>query len=227
MRIKKSILGAALAAIAGTAVLGSAVAQNTTVVPGDPGATVSTPAQGTAPVTKPAPAKPDGERRHDRADRAERRDDKRAERFERQLDRRIGWMVNKVGGTTEQKDRIVAIMKASRVDGAALMAQEREARGKLAELMKAPTLDRAAIEQQRSQLMALRDQQSRRMTTALVDSAEVLTPEQRVKAAELRERGGPRGPGHHRPGHDPRGDGPRGEGPRGQGPGPDVAPAGR
>ena len=217
MRFKKSIVGAALAAIASTAVLGSAVAQTSTVVPGDPAATVTTPAQGTAPVTKPAPARPDGERRHDRADRA---DGPRGERFERHMDRRIGWMVKKVGGTTEQRDRIIAIMKASRVDDASLRAQEREVRGRIATLMKAPTLDRAAIEQQRSQLMSLRDQQSRRFTAAMVDSAEVLTPDQRIKAAELRERGGP----GHRPGHGPRGDGPRGDGPRGAGPGPDAAP---
>ena len=67
MRFKKSILGAALAAVASTAVLGSAIAQNT-VVPGDPGATVNTPAPAARPESRPAPARADGERRHARAD---------------------------------------------------------------------------------------------------------------------------------------------------------------
>lgn len=228
MRFKKSILGVALAAVASTAVLGSAIAQNT-VVPGDPGATANTPAPAARPETKPAPARPDGERRHARADRG---DESRADRFERAMERRIGWMVDKVGGTAEQKARIVAIMKASMADQAKLRGQAREARAKLAELLKAPTLDRAAIEQQRSQLMAIRDQQSRRMTAAMTDSAEVLTPEQRAKVAELRERGGPRGARHHHPGHGPRGEGPHGgprgdgpHGPRGPGPGAEAAPA--
>lgn len=213
MRFKKSILGAALAALASTAVLGSALAQNTTVVPGDPGAPVTAPA---APVTKPdAGARQDGPGRQE-AGRGERGG---PERFERQMERRVGRMVEKVGGTPEQKDRIVAIMKTSMADGAKLRQQERALRGRIAELLKAPTIDRAAIEQQRGQLSALQDQQSRRMTQAMADSAEVLTPEQRVRFAELRERGPRGGPGHSHPGHG----GPRGHGP---GPGPDApAPA--
>ena len=221
MRFKKSILGAALAAVASTAVLGSAIAQNT-VVPGDPGATVNTPAPAARPESRSAPARADGERRHARAD----RDEGRADRFERGMERRIGWMVDKVGGTAEQKTRIVAIMKADMADQARLREQAREVRTGLAGLLKAATLDRAAIEQQRSRLMAIQDQQSRRMTAAMADSAEVLTPEQRVKAAELLERGGPRGPRHHHPEHGPRGDGPHGpHGPRGPGAGPEAAPA--
>ena len=212
MRFKKSILGAALAAIAATTVLGSAIAQTPSVVPGDPAATPSTPATPATPVTKPDAGARRGDPGRHEAHRGERGG---PERFERRMEHRIARMVEKVGGTAEQKDRIVAIMKASMADGAQLRKQERDIRGRIAELLKAPTIDRAAIEQQRGQLMALRDQQSQRMTRAMADSAEVLTPEQRVKFAELRERGPRGGPGHHHRGHG---------GPRGHGPGPDAAP---
>lgn len=208
MRFKKSILGAALAAIASTTVLGSAMAQTPSVVPGDPAATTTAPA---APVTKPDTGARKGEPGRHEARGGERGG---PERFERRMEKRVARMVEKVGGTTEQKDRIVAIMKASMADGAQLRQQERDVRGRSGDLLKAPTIDRAAIEQQRGQLMALRDQQSQRMTKAMADSAEVLTPEQRVKFAELRERGPRGGPGHHHPGHG---------GPRGHGPGPDAA----
>ena len=211
MRFKKTILGAALAALASTAVLGNAVAQTTTVVPGDPAAPVATPA---APAARPeAGARPGEPGRHE-----ERRGERGGpERFERQMERRVGRMVEKVGGSAEQKDRIVAIMKTSMAEGASLRQQQRQLRSRITDLLKAPTIDRAAIEQQRGQLMALQDQQSRRLTRALADSAEVLTPEQRVKFAELRERGPRGGPGHSHPGHG----GPRGHGP---GPAPDAAP---
>ena len=52
------------------------------------------------------------------------------------------------------------------------------------DLLKAPTIDRAAIEGLRSQQMAVADAISKRVSTAFADTAEVLTPEQRVKLAE-------------------------------------------
>ena len=68
-------------------------------------------------------------------------------------------------------------------------------------LLAQATLDRNAIEQVRQTQQQLADQRSRRMTQAFADAAEVLTPAQRVKAAEER---GKRGHGFGHKGHGPR-----------------------
>jgi Spy/CpxP family protein refolding chaperone len=54
----------------------------------------------------------------------------------------------------------------------------------VAEIIAAPTIDRAAAEKLRSERIAAIDAASRKMTTALVEAAEVLTPEQRAKLVE-------------------------------------------
>jgi periplasmic protein CpxP/Spy len=61
-------------------------------------------------------------------------------------------------------------------------------------LLTQPGIDRAAIEAFRAEQLALADAASKRLTQALGDAAEVLTPEQRrrldERLAELRERRG-------------------------------------
>jgi Spy/CpxP family protein refolding chaperone len=53
----------------------------------------------------------------------------------------------------------------------------------------APTVDAAAVEQVRQQMLQQHDQMSRRMTQAMLDVARVLTPEQRAKIGErMRDR---------------------------------------
>jgi protein CpxP len=102
----------------------------------------------------------------------------------RRLDYRIGRLVTHVGGTPDQKDRLVAIAAAARTDLRPLGEQARQARQRGLELLAAPVIDRAALEQQRLLQMQAADARSRRILQAMADAAEVLTPEQRVKAAE-------------------------------------------
>jgi len=197
MRFNKSLAAAAFAVVATTAAIGGAFAQNTPLVPGDPAATGA------------EPGAPRGRHHGDPARHAQR------------MEQRISRMVTQVGGTAEQRDRIVAIMKAAMADQAKLREQGRALRGQGIELLKAPSIDRAALEKHRADRLALFDAMSRRMTTALADAAEVLTPEQRVKFAELSERRGWRGRGPHGPhGHG----GPDGR--PGPGSTPGVAPGG-
>ena len=66
-----------------------------------------------------------------------------------------------------------------------LHAQHMQARQKAMALLAAPTIDRAALEQLRAQEMQSTDAMSKRMTQSMADSAEVLTPAQRAKLAEL------------------------------------------
>ena len=60
------------------------------------------------------------------------------------------------------------------------------------ELLAAPTVDRTALEQLRVAQIQSADARRRRVLQAMADAAEVLTPEQRVKAAErLKKRWSP------------------------------------
>jgi protein CpxP len=102
----------------------------------------------------------------------------------RRLDYRIGRLVKDVGGTPDQKNRLVAIATAALADLRPLREQARQARQRSLELLAAPVIDRAALEQQRLLQLQAADGRSRRIVQAMADSAEVLTPEQRVKAAE-------------------------------------------
>jgi Spy/CpxP family protein refolding chaperone len=96
--------------------------------------------------------------------------------------------VHAVGATSQQKDRLVAIATAALADLRPLREQQRASRLRGMQLLAAPTIDRAALEQVRVAQMQAADARSRRMVQAMADAAEVLTPEQRAKAAERMQR---------------------------------------
>jgi len=57
------------------------------------------------------------------------------------------------------------------------------------QIFAAPTVDAAAAESVRQQMLAQHDQASKRMLQAMLDVSNVLTPEQRAKmAARMKER---------------------------------------
>jgi periplasmic protein CpxP/Spy len=110
------------------------------------------------------------------------------EEMARRLDGRIGRMIGDVGGTPEQKERIVAIAKAALAELRPMREQMRQARRQGLELLAAPVIDRRALEQLRTAQVQSADALSRRMMQAMADAAEVLTPEQRAKVAERMKR---------------------------------------
>jgi Spy/CpxP family protein refolding chaperone len=79
-------------------------------------------------------------------------------------------------------------MKGAANDLASIRGQARDLRRKSMDLLAAPTIDRAQIENLRLQQLQIHETVSRRMTQAFTDAAEVLTPEQRAKLAEKRQR---------------------------------------
>ncbi|MDP3672956.1 MAG: periplasmic heavy metal sensor [Telluria sp.] len=104
------------------------------------------------------------------------------------IERRIERLVKAVGATPQQQERLVAIATAALADLRPLREQHRASRLRGMQLLAAPTIDRAALEQVRVAQMQAADSRSRRMVQALADAAEVLAPEQRVKAAERLKR---------------------------------------
>lgn|SRR5690606_4313846 len=99
-----------------------------------------------------------------------------------------------IGATPEQADKLRTIFGDLRDEVRPAAAELRDSRGDVAQLLGAATIDRAAVEQLRSEKLAAIDQVSQKVTAALVEAAEVLTPEQRAKVLEhFQERGR-----HHR-----------------------------
>ncbi|MGE0803742.1 MAG: Spy/CpxP family protein refolding chaperone [Lautropia sp.] len=106
------------------------------------------------------------------------------ERVNARIDRMAERLVKSIDGTPEQRDRISGIAKQAATDLQALRKQSGDLRRQGLDLLKAPSIDRAAIEALRSQQMAVADAMSKRAATAFADTAEVLTPDQRAKLAE-------------------------------------------
>ena len=102
----------------------------------------------------------------------------------RRLDWRIGRMIQDIGGTPDQKTRLVAIATAAMADLRPLREQMRQIRRSGLDLLAAAVIDRRALEQIRVSQMQLADARSRRMVQAYADAADVLTPEQRVKVVD-------------------------------------------
>lgn len=100
--------------------------------------------------------------------------------------KRIDHMIDRLlaDGTPAQKAQVATIMKAAFADLKPLREQHRAAREQGIQLLTQPTIDRAALEKVRASELQLAEQVSKRMTQALADTAEVLTPDQRVKLGE-------------------------------------------
>jgi periplasmic protein CpxP/Spy len=89
-----------------------------------------------------------------------------------------------VNATPEQQEKLTAIAKQAAKDLEPLRGQAMETRKQAMELLSQPSVDRAALEKLRVSKLQHADAMSRRVTQALGDAAEVLTPEQRKKLAE-------------------------------------------
>jgi Spy/CpxP family protein refolding chaperone len=96
--------------------------------------------------------------------------------------------LDSVGATSAQEDKVHDIVAAVFSD----MEQdrtEREAMRKQAlDLLRAPTINRNAVEKLRSDQVARFEARTKKMTGALLDAADQLTPEQRGKLVDRFER---------------------------------------
>lgn len=106
----------------------------------------------------------------------------------KRIDAMVAFMLADIDATAEQRERIAAIARSAAADMDANREQHRKLRRESLELFAAPKIDRARLESLRVEQMKLGDSTSRRMLTAMIEGAEVLTPEQRAKLVERRLR---------------------------------------
>ncbi len=98
---------------------------------------------------------------------------------------RLGWVTD---ASTEQKQKINAIAQKTADDIFALRAKHLEARKQVIDTLAAPTVDRAKLETLRADQMKLAETATKRVTDAVADIADVLTPAQRADLGQRVER---------------------------------------
>lgn len=111
--------------------------------------------------------------------------------------------LDSVAATSEQEAKVHDIVAAAYTDLAPKPEDRAAFRKQAIDLLRAPTIDKAAIEKLRSDFVARTDAKSKRFVEAVLATADVLTPEQRSKLAERADLWAERGPmmggprGHH------------------------------
>jgi protein CpxP len=93
-------------------------------------------------------------------------------------------MLEEIDATPEQEEKLEAIIDKLHDDVRPIMRGFRDTRDDVAKLLGAATIDREAAEKLRAERVAAVDEASRKVTTALLDAAEVLTAEQRAELVE-------------------------------------------
>ena len=110
------------------------------------------------------------------------------EAMKKRTDAMARWMLADVNATEAQQQQIAAIVATTMTELAPLRQKHLEARKQAAEILAKPSVDRAALETLRAQEMAAADQVSKRITQAIADAAEVLSPEQRAQLVDRMQR---------------------------------------
>ena len=104
------------------------------------------------------------------------------------IERRVNRVLGLVDASTEQRQKVRSILEAAGNDLYPIRQQRMENRKQIAAALAAATIDRARIEQLRQDQLKLNDTASKRLTDAITDAAEVLTPAQRAELAKRMER---------------------------------------
>ena len=114
--------------------------------------------------------------------------------LDERLDRMLKHLYVEIDATDAQKQQLGPIVKAAAADLFPLRARMRDARRQAVTLLSEEHIDRTALEALRAEQLQLAEQASRRLTQALADVADVLTPGQRKQlAGRIGRRHGHRG----------------------------------
>lgn len=103
---------------------------------------------------------------------------------EARIERGIDRMFSKVDATDEQKARATRIARDAWAEIAPLRTQWRGSRTQMLDALAAPQVDRGALDALRAARLEDARIAAERMTRAMADIAEVLTPEQRARLRE-------------------------------------------
>lgn len=106
---------------------------------------------------------------------------------ERALDR-TAWVLGRIDASPEQETRIAAIVSSLVGDLYDLRGSHQEHRRQLIGELARPQVDREALEDIRTQEMALADSASKTILEAVADATEVLSMEQREELAAIIDR---------------------------------------
>jgi Spy/CpxP family protein refolding chaperone len=116
--------------------------------------------------------------------------------LDKHLERMLKHFYVEIDATEAQKARLEPIVKQTAKDLLPMREQLHAARREAMELLTQERVDPAALEALRAKKLALADEASRRLTRAIGEVAEVLTPAQRKElAAHFARRHGPWGHG--------------------------------
>ena len=100
----------------------------------------------------------------------------------------VSWVLRGVDASDAQVDAIADIVDDAAGDLERVRERHHEQLEALAEALAAPEIDRAALDKIRSDAIALVDETSGRVVSALADASAQLTPEQRTELLERHER---------------------------------------
>jgi periplasmic protein CpxP/Spy len=120
---------------------------------------------------------------------------------ENHADRMVRHLAIEIDATMDQQEKLRAIVHYAVKDLLPMREKVISARATARDLLTQQTIDRAAIEKFRTDVIATHDDVSKRLVQAVADAAEVLTPEQRRRISDMvvAYRSGPwgRGPWGH------------------------------
>lgn len=100
----------------------------------------------------------------------------------------IEWVLGRIDATDEQVEAVVTIARSATEDLAGLREQHHAQREALVAALAGDEVDREELERLRAEGIALAEDASTRLVTAVADAADVLTPEQRRELIEAHAR---------------------------------------
>ena len=97
----------------------------------------------------------------------------------------VEWTLSRIDASEQQRAQVKTVVQAAIEDLLQLREEHQSNRKAMVTALMEPSVDRAELDRIRSAELSLMDRGSQRIVSALADAAEVLTPEQRAKLAEM------------------------------------------